>query len=429
MRYPNLILSGIVTIVLLVSCDNSKNKGYSPGTLKDKLSIENLMSHDSAELFNRYKKLNNNFKVKTVTHIQRDTDYETKQPFKNTQQYFVIQDLKQFSPKYSTVSQAKAISGDTAFFRPPIASNAAIGSFIWPFSKLTISLDNDLFCNTDRYYTNGIQVKWQSPAFAFWRINSIFPLNQSNCMEYNSLELHHGMYTPFTTKVPPLLKNDRPYASSIFVRFERRTDNPIKRTRQIASLDIGMIGEAALGSLLQKGVHAGLPSNDEPLGWETQIANDLVLNYNYQYNRLLTPLNRNVNTYLTGAASIGTLNTSVSTGIGLRIINSGYYMVALPGTLNELAQTSSSKWLLTFDANLTTSLVGYNATLSGGFLNNNSLYVLKPEEIERLLINAELKFEASYGKYGITLAQYYISKEFKEGKSHFWGQIGLNIGF
>lgn len=309
-----------------------------------------------------------------------------------------------------------------------IVRNQVLQSYIWPYTGVEILLDNDLFSNTDRYYTNGVKIKYRSPAMAFWRINTILPVNIKQSMEYNSLELHHGMYTPFTTKEPPLLQGDRPYAATLYIRFNRRADSPQKGLSQTASFDIGVMGEAALGSMLQKGVHAGLPSNDEPLGWETQIGNDIIINYNYILLKRLVST-ESFSAYSINEASIGTLNTSAGTGIGFRTGTDSYFLTPLPDTYARFSNFSSYRWHFEFDANVTAHVVGYNATLSGGIMNRNNIYVLKPGEIERMLIRAEAGFTMRYGKYGIRLAQYYCSNEFKEGKHHFWGQAGINIGF
>lgn len=311
---------------------------------------------------------------------------------------------------------------------PVILRNPAIQSYIWPYTGFEILLDNDLFSNTDRYYTNGVQIRYRSPAMAFWRINSILPVNIRESMEYNSLELHHGMYTPFTTKEPPLLKGDRPYAATMYLRFNRRSESPEKGIVQSASFDIGVMGEAALGSTLQKGVHAGLPTNDEPLGWETQIGNDIIINYNYQLLRQLASTGP-ISIYSISEGSLGTLNTSAETGIGIKIGTDKYFLAPLPQNLTNLNRVTGSKWHFVFESNFTTRVVGYNATLNGGIMNKNNIYVLKPEEIERLLFTAEARIDIRYSEYGISLAQYFITKEFNKGKSHFWGQIGLNIRF
>lgn len=318
------------------------------------------------------------------------------------------------------------VSG-SSLINPVIVRNPATQSLIWPYTGFEVLLDNDLFSNTDRYYTNGVQLKYRSPAMAFWRINSILPVNMKKSMEYNSIELHHAMYTPFTTKTPPLLKDDRPYAATLFVKFTRRSESPEKGISQRASFDIGVIGEAALGSYLQKGVHAGLPTNDEPLGWETQIGNDIVLNYNYELIRQFVSTGP-FSAYSIWTGSLGTLNTSAGTGIGIKLGNDHYLIASLPGTFANLRQ-AGNRWRYSFETAFTTRVVGYNATLTGGILNKNNIYALKPQEIERLLFIANATIRMKYGRYGISLAQYYLSNEFKEGKSHFWGQIGIDIGF
>lgn len=306
--------------------------------------------------------------------------------------------------------------------------NPFLNSFICTDQVLNIALDNDLFNNTDRYYTNGIKIKYQSPAFAFWKINSLLPISERNTMEYNSLEIHHAMFTPFTTKNPPLLKDDRPYASTLMVRFVRKAENPEKGTIQKASIDIGVIGQAALGSLMQEGVHASLPSNDEPLGWETQIANDIILNYNYELIQKLFSAGI-LNTYSRTAIAIGTLNTDFTTGLGFKIGREKYFLSPLPDNFNKLDNLNENRFDFSLQTNFWTAIVGYNATLNGGLLNKNNIYVLEPHEIERLLFNAEAILSVSYRKIGISLAQYFVSKEYKKGKNHHWGQIGLNFEF
>lgn len=310
---------------------------------------------------------------------------------------------------------------------PVIITNPVLNSYLWPYSKISLTLENDLFSNTDRYYTNGVRIRYSSPSLAFWRINSILPVSRKGSMEYNSIELNHEMYTPFTTKLPPVLKDDRPYASALYVRFIRKSGNPDKGLEQEASVDIGVIGKASLGGLLQRGVHAGIPDNDEPLGWETQIANDLILNYKYELTKLLHT-EGHFHTYTVTSASFGTFNTSASTGIGFTLGTSPFFIAPLPENFNALEGHQKRKWTYTLNAAMTSSVVGYNATLSGGILNKNNIYVLEPREIERLLFKAEAGFTLNYQNYGLKIGQHFITNEFKKGKHHFWGEIGLNIG-
>lgn len=366
---------------------------------------------------------------KTVSHALTDAGKEYKpaisDPANRNKDENGYASVPEIHGKYTASVKTSALAGSSV--NPVIVRNPATESLIWPYKGFEVLLDNDLFSNTDRYYTNGVQLKYRSPAMAFWRINSIMPVNMKKSMEYNSIELHHAMYTPFTTKTPPLLKDDRPYAATLYLKFSRRSDSPEKGISQRASFDIGMIGEAALGSYLQKGVHAGLPTNDEPLGWETQIGNDIIVNYNYELIRQFVSTGP-FSAYSIWTGSLGTLNTSAGTGIGIKLGNDNYLIAPLPGTFANLRQ-AGNKWRYSIETAFTTRVVGYNSTLTGGLLNKNNIYALKPQEIEPLLFIANATIRMKYGRYGISLAQYYLSNEFKEGKSHFWGQIGIDIGF
>lgn len=318
------------------------------------------------------------------------------------------------------------LQGNNREIEKVIIRNPYLNSYISAERTLSIFLDNDLFNNTDRYYTNGVKIKFQSPAFALWRINKILPVSEKDVMEYNSLEIQHAMYTPYTTKIPPLLKDDRPYSSTLLVRFVRIAENPLKGIVQKASFDIGVIGQAALGSVLQEGVHASLPTNDEPLGWETQIGNDIILNYNYELVQRLLSAGK-FHAYSLSSISAGTHITNISTGFGFKIGTDNEFLDALPESLTTSEYLTGKKFNITWKANCLTSVVGYNATLSGGLLNKSNIYVLEPHEIERLIFTAETVITISYGKYGINLAQYFITNEFKKGKKHTWGQLGINF--
>lgn len=310
---------------------------------------------------------------------------------------------------------------------PLIVRNPAINSYIWPYSNFSLSLDNDLFNNTDRYYTNGIHISYSSPAFAFFRINSILPVPVKGSMEFNSIELHHAMYTPYTTKIPPLLKDDRPYASTLFIRFKRKAQLLKSGDTRTASIDIGLIGKAALGSVLQRGVHASIPSNDEPVGWDTQINDDLILNYNYEITKVITD-NNNYCGYTILAGALGTLNTNLLTGLGIRTgnLNTVNYSVQ---KINNQKKRLKKTFLYSAETRIIGNIVGHNASLTGGLLNKNNVFALQSNEIKRVVVSAEARLSFKYGSTGIDIAESFITRELKKGKNHFWGTIGLNFDF
>lgn len=302
-----------------------------------------------------------------------------------------------------------------------------INSYINPARQFWLMFDNDIFSNTDRYYTNGVTLGITAPQLVNLPLSFLMVSPRRNNVVSASLSLHHAMFTPFTTKTPPALENDRPYASTLFVRYSQTSDEALSGLRISSSLDAGVIGDAALGRYFQHSVHSAVPTNDEPLGWETQIKNDLVLNYaltlqKQLYSSGLTEI------YAQGSANAGTLHTRV--GFGLEAVAGIFSPVItpLPYTYEEL-QNSRQKLQFGLQGGFDFRLVGYDATLQGGILNKNNIFALKPDEIERMVAHMHMGLFARYKKMGISLTQFYLSPEFKDGKQHFWGQIALEYGW
>lgn len=302
--------------------------------------------------------------------------------------------------------------------RDETAGLRVITSFIDPAHKFWLNFDNDIFSYTDRYYTNGVTLGYTAPSLAVMTVSRLLPLAGRTNVSSASLSLHHAMFTPITTKTPPSLLNDRPYASTLFVKYSLLSENPEKGITVSSSIDLGVMGEAALGSFFQKTVHAGVPNNDEPLGWETQIANDVVLNYNVTIFKELL-LSRNFELRSRAGLQLGTLYTRAGSGIDFSL-----------GRLNNpsnsgLLRPHSTKWQYGFKGGMELRFTAYDATLQGGWFNKNNIYALKPEEIERLTALMHLGFYTRYHRFGINISQYFLSPEFKEGKKHLWGQITL----
>ncbi len=304
-----------------------------------------------------------------------------------------------------------------------------ISSYISPARRFWLIFDNDVFSNTDRYYTNGVSFGFTAPGLINLPFNFLMVSPRRNNVVQASVSLHHAMFTPFTTKTPPLLQNDRPYASTLFVRYSQTSEDALSGISLSSSIDAGVIGDAALGRYFQQKVHAGIPTNDEPLGWETQIKNDLILNYALLLQKQLYKTDR-TEVYAHGSADAGTLHTRLNMGMEVATGNLAPGLTPLPFTYDELVQHPQI-WQLGIKGGVDFSLVGYDATLQGGFFNKNKkiTYALKPDEIERMVAHMHLGIFARYKKVGLNISQHYLSPEFREGKQHFWGQIGIEYGW
>lgn len=159
---------------------------------------------------------------------------------------------------------------------------------------LTLTLENDVG-SSDNNYTNGFGVTWVSNAIDtyeersfvrrwgnFW---SFLPfVGNEGYRTYVSWSLAQEMHTPddITNPNPPL--DDQPYAGVLYldsVVYARK-----ERWAHAWQLRVGVVGPASQADNVQKWVHS-VTGSDEPMGWNTQLPDELVLNIGYTGTYLL----------------------------------------------------------------------------------------------------------------------------------------------
>lgn len=286
-------------------------------------------------------------------------------------------------------------------------------------SILKINFENDLitYSNTDRYFTNGITFDLQ----AAWLSRSplqklMIPYRHKALVSYN-LNMVQDMFTPTDTRIAPALNNDRPYSSYLYFGFRKTVSDPLRKLKIASQFSAGYIGPYSPGSYLQTIVHKTFPTNDAPLGWETQINTDIILNYSLQVQKAIV-YNDNL-TLLAGLdVQSGTLFNTSGASLQLQV-----------GKADPVFGMTDSKPLpkseYYFFAKTHLSAMAYNALLQGGMFNPDNIYTLKGNEIQRIVGTAEAGLHFRYKGMGIELAQHYLSPEYKGGLWHKWGRISL----
>lgn len=284
---------------------------------------------------------------------------------------------------------------------------------------LKVNFENDLitYANTDRYFTNGITIDLQSA----WLGNSLFqklmvPYMHKAFVTWN-LSMVQDMYTPTDTRVEPTLNNDRPYSSYLYFGFRKTVADPKRELKITSQLDAGYIGPYSPGSYMQTLVHKTFPTNDVPLGWETQINTDVILNYTYQVQKAL--INKENLSLLAGMdAKAGTLHTNAGAGLQLQAGKAEPIF-----GLGENEHWPNAEYY--FFAKTNVHFVAYNALLQGGMFNHNNVFTLNGNEIQRVTGSAEGGFHIRYKSFGIEIAQHFLSPEYKGGLWHKWGRMSL----
>lgn len=152
----------------------------------------------------------------------------------------------------------------------------ALGGGSSKTGTLSFVLENDLFYDVDRHYTNGVRLIWvpgrdaSTPEWAM-KAAGLVPWFPKEGEVRHGYAFGQSMFTPgdITDADPP--RSDRPYAGWLYGTIGLG----VRSGRQLDQLGItfGMVGPASLAEQTQKIIHRIVNSN-YPQGWHTQLHNE-----------------------------------------------------------------------------------------------------------------------------------------------------------
>lgn len=276
--------------------------------------------------------------------------------------------------------------------------------------------DNDYFVTQDQNYTQGFNFERVAPFFKKSPINHLFPKPMEKATKYG-VSLEHLMYTPENIGIPEIQPEARPFSALImFNSFMIATDT-IKYSRVTSSLSIGFIGPGAFGEEMQVSFHK-LTNNLVPEGWQNQIQNDLILNYDIQYEKQLYRLNNLFSLHGIGAARVGTLFTDISTGV-----NMTFGIINAP--LKDVSK--EKKFQIYLYSELRTNASIYDATLQGGLFNGKNRHTLSSGQLQPFTAEfnygAVMQTKHIYAEF--TRSQ--ITRQIEKGTPLKWGGIRVGV--
>ncbi len=223
-------------------------------------------------------------------------------------------------------------------------------------------------------------------------------------------------YTPASIRRDTVLKGDRPYSALMFLGHFKISNNEEKKQRLTSEIDLGAIGPCAKCEEEQKGIHKAL-DNIQPLGWEYQISNDILINYSMRYEKNIFSKKL---IDLTGMAEVnaGTIYDNAAIGANLRF-----------GKMQGYFENMRSKKLqLYVSAQGWAKAVAHNGTLQGG-LFSKSVNTLSYNEIAPVVLRGSLGLTLSYKKISIEYCRIFITREIKTWWAHGWGYINISTYF
>jgi lipid A 3-O-deacylase len=176
-------------------------------------------------------------------------------------------------------------------------------AMIWLFSSLAwcqesaglqtfqVFYENDLFGDTDRYYTNALQMTWLSKDLEQYREDVrlpewTLPLIRKVPFAHVPESIHnigllfgHQIYTPADIDAAALLPDDRPYAGYLYTGIALHSKTPTRL--DTIEIILGVVGPASLAEQVQNTVH-DLRGIDEARGWDNQLDNEPALGFAWQ---------------------------------------------------------------------------------------------------------------------------------------------------
>lgn len=218
----------------------------------------------------------------------------------------------------------------------------------------TLDIDNDslLLQRDDGFYSSGVR-------YAYRRV-----VRSDDTVRAAGWRIGQELYTPSDIKLPPdrVGPPERPYAGWLYggvFREVHRADGSHLRV----GLDIGCVGPCAGGEWVQTRFHR-LLDEPEPQGWARQVRNEwgLVLHADIAPGRWKPSPHVDITPNLHGR--FGNIFTDLGAGLTLRAGR----LDTLPGQRVFYGFVRAG-----------TRLVGYDATLEGGYFSGNSPHTVKPE--------------------------------------------------
>jgi hypothetical protein len=282
---------------------------------------------------------------------------------------------------------------------------------------LEVEWANDVWTGTDRYFTNGLELRYYNSFFRKLPSSYLLLPDRKGDIVYHGLTLTQHFFTP-DLHIENSFSNDRPFASYLLLGQRKISVNRENRIRKQSELQIGILGRYSGGESIQNGIHKVLPTSEPVVGWDNQLHANPAVNYRMKFEHGLY----NTNGFeLMSVASInlGLPYTDVGGGLKMRLGHMNDYF-------SDFGISKKKGYQLYFFADAGTKYVAYNATLEGGLFYDNA-YIMK--DIERFVVQSHVGVVFTMKGFGIEVGQQFTSREFKIGEPHMWGYVTFRFAF
>jgi lipid A 3-O-deacylase len=324
----------------------------------------------------------------------------------------------------------------------------------WTF---TLHLENDLFADTDRFYTNGIKLSWVSPELKWFqdlawmqkpgivqattnKFIDLLPFSDDASRQRNlAFSIGQKMFTPEDIARSDLIVDDRPYGGWLYgsAAFHSKT----YRRLDTFEVQAGFTGDLSLAKEAQDLVHS-IRGINKARGWDNQIDTEVGFAIIYDRKQRLIPRydfhkQWGLDFIAHAGVAAGTVFSHVNTGLEFRIgwnlpTDFGTALIRPAGDTNAPADTKDPRYRR--------DRQGFSFHLFGGtsgrlvfrdiFLDGNTFSDSHSANKKLLVGDFVLGASFIYHKFKLSYAQVLRTREFdRQSSGQNFGSISLSYTY
>jgi lipid A 3-O-deacylase len=296
-------------------------------------------------------------------------------------------------------------------------------NFDFNTNHLYFEIENDVFLFSDHYYTGGLAIFYTNRKLKNTPAQFILRSKNLKVNYFSGFGIEQRLFTPFSISDPAEAKQDRPYSAYIMItNFSVlvNTKNKLKISNEIG---LGILGPGAKGMEFQTFIHE-LTNSVAPVGWENQINNTPILDYQFRIEKGL--FKSNVSDFIIpfSEVRIGTYKDEISLGLLLRLGNSNKMLVYKNAFVDIHKRLV---WDFVMEAKFKT--VFYDCTLHNGFSGEDNVYNLNYQDIDRFLYYFRTGLNLYYKGFYLRYMVYLNSPDFLNGRYHRYSGIYFGFSF
>lgn len=280
---------------------------------------------------------------------------------------------------------------------------------------------------TDQAYTAGTQLSvfYQKDRRSTFFLDRWMPAAGDSSINTFGWSIMQMIFTPrnLRRKVPE--KNDYFYSAGLFATHSLHTSNPVKKYAFQTELMMGIMGPPALGKQAQTLIH-DMIHVQRPLGWDTQLKTDLLLNVNFAAEKQLASYSKAFE-WIGGAEFFG--GTALNGGTAYMLIRVGRMTPYFNGLITQYTAGRNNRWQLYGIIRPAAELTLTNALLEGGMFADNSHYTNegakrpKGPDNNKVIAMLDYGIVLAIGKLSLSFTQRTMSPMLKGRTSHQVGNL------